>query len=306
MLTVEQAFDISITEEGQFLMNEDFITETLGFTWDKIHSVFVKSAKEFSRRRPIFETKVMRGSSESGKYIMPEGTIAVNAIRYDILENYPRFMFPDFGQIQYEFEKHSRILRTFPPMQTLRVTYSREYTFSDSAPIIKAEYTVDYETEVNMLLDTHPKKGTLKVSKNGLEMKESGVTWQEVDNGTPEHEKIKMITLTGTLGKGLYNPETRELALFLKKKTGDGDIEVWCTPKYSYINELSLADTLFVDLFKSYLLEAIASLRNQATQAHLHNIDLSSDDLYGRARALRARVIQNLRETFDFGATALI
>ena len=45
MLTVEEAFDIAVTEEGQFLMGEDFITSTLGFDWDKIYKVFVKSVK---------------------------------------------------------------------------------------------------------------------------------------------------------------------------------------------------------------------------------------------------------------------
>ncbi len=305
MLTVEEAFDTAIIEEGQFLLGEEFITETLGFDWDKIYKIFQKSVKEFSRRKPVVETKVLSGSSESGKYIMPEGTISVMAIRYDILDNYPRFMFPDMGQIQYEFEKHNRLLKTFPPMQTLRVTYSREYTFSDSANITMTEYTVDYETEINLKLNAHPKKGTIKISKNGKTMVETGVVYQEVNNGTPEHARIKMISLKGDLGKGLYNPETRELTLFIKKGE-DGDVEVSFTPKYKYINELSLMDTLYLNLFKSYLLEGIASLRNQATQAHLHNIDLSSDDLYARARILRAMVIKNLRETFDFGATALI
>ena len=305
MLTVEEAFDIAITEEGQFLLGEEFITDTLGFDWDKIYKVFVKSVKEYSRRKPIHETKVMQGSAESGEYIMPEGTIAVQAIRYDILDHYPRFMFPDFGQINFEFEKHNRKLKTFPPMQTLRVTYSREYTFSNSAKISMTEYMADYETEMTLLLNGHPKKGTIVVSKNGKEMKEVGVTNQKVENGTPEHETIKVISLKGDLGKGIYKPETRELTIFTKKGE-EGDLEVSFTPKYKYINELSLVDTLYLNLFKSYLLEAIASLRSQATQAHLHNVDLTTDDLYGRARALRAMVIKHLRETFDFGSTAFI
>lgn len=305
MLTVEEAFDRSITEEGEFLMGDEFILDTLGFSWDKIYSVFVKSVKEYSRRKPVCETRVIKGSSESGIYNMPDGTISVNAIRYDILDNYPRFMFPDFGQINYEFEPHTRILKTFPPMQTLRVTYSREYKFDDSTNINMSEYTASYETEINLKLNANPKKGTLTISKNGKTLKESGVTTQEVDDGTPDHKKVKLITLKGDLGKGFYNPETRELNLFVKKGE-DGDVEISFTPKYKYVKELSLMDTLFIDLFKSYLLEAIASLRNQATQAALHNIDLSSDDLYGRARALRATVIKHLRETFDFGATAFI
>lgn len=305
MLTVEQAFDISITEEGQFLLGEEFITETLGFTWDKIYAVFVKSAKEYARRKPVVETTVLQGSSESGKYIMPEGTIAVTAIRYDILDNYPRYMFPDFGQIQYEYEKHNRTLRTFPPMQSLRVTYSREYTFSNSANITTSEYMVSYETEAMLNLPAHPKKGTITVEKDGKTMVESGIVYQEVDNGTGTHDKVKMVALKGDLGKGFYNPDTRELHLILKKGS-DGDVNVSFLPKYDYIKELSLIDTLFTDLFKAHLLEAIASLRNQATQANLHNIDLSSDDLYGRARLLKAQVAKSLRDAFDYSAIAPI
>ena len=56
MLTVEEAFDLTLIEEGQYLLGEDFITETLGFTWDRINKVFQKSIKEYSRRRPIVET----------------------------------------------------------------------------------------------------------------------------------------------------------------------------------------------------------------------------------------------------------
>lgn len=305
MLTVEEAFDISLIEEGQFLLGEDFITETLGFGWDKINKVFVKALKEYAKRKPVVETKVFRDTSGQGQYTMPEGTLSVTSIRYDILEYYPRFMFPDFGQIQYEFEKHNRLLKTFPPMQSLRITYSREYTLSDSAPILMSEYTVDYETDINLKLIAHPKKGTINVSKNGKSMVETGVTRQEVDNGTNDHPTIKVIALKGDLGKGFYNPQSRELSLFIKKGE-DGDVNVTFTPKYKSVVELSSGDYVFMELFKSYLLEGIASLRNQATQAHLHNIDLSTDDLYGRARLLRAEAKKHMRETIDFSAMAPI
>lgn len=305
MLTLEEAFNTAIIEEGQFLFGEEFIVDTLGFTWDKLHKLFIKSVKEFSRRRPVVETKVIKSSSEAGIYQMPEGTIAVTAIRYDILNAFPRYMFPDFGQLNFEFEKHNRILKTFPPMQTLRVTYSREYTFSNSAPITMTDDVASYDKELIYTLSAFPKKGSIKITKEDASMGEVGRVIQEIDNGTPQHKKVELIELKGSLGKGLYNPETRELAIYPKIKS-DGEIIISFMPKYKYVNELSLTDTLYLNLFKSYLLEAIASIRNQATQSHLHNIDLTSDDLYNRARFLRSLVIKNLRETFDFGATALI
>lgn len=305
MLTVEEAFDIALIEEGQFLLGEEFVTESLGYGWDKIYTVFQKSLKEYAKRKPVVETKVMTDSSGQGLYTMPEGTLAVTAIRYDILQNYPRYMFPDFGQIQYEFEKHNRRLKTFPPMQSLRITYSREYTLSDSATIQLSEYTVSYEKEVELHLTAHPKKGTLQVYKNGIGMVETGVKTQKVDNGTNEHPEIKVTSLKGDLGSGLYNPISRDLTLFLKKGE-DGDVVVSFTPKYKYVDELTSGDYIFMELFKSYLLEGIASLRSQATQARLHNIDLSSDDLYGRARLLRSEANKHMRETIDFSAMAPI
>ena len=58
--------------------------------------------------------------------------------------------------------------------------------------------------------------------------------------------------------------------------------------------------------FKAYILEAVAALRSQSTQLELHNIDLTSDDLYGRARLLKAEIDKKLRDTIDFSAMAPI
>ena len=83
MLTVEEAFELTLIEEGQYLLGEDFITQTLGFSWDQIAKVFYKSIREYARRKPIVETKIISNGA-NGVFYMPEGTLAVRGICYDI------------------------------------------------------------------------------------------------------------------------------------------------------------------------------------------------------------------------------
>lgn len=304
MLTVEEALDVTLIEEGQYLLGEEFITDTLGFTIDKVSKVFYKALKTYAKRKPIVETKPMKGGN-NGTFYLPKGVLAVRAIRYDILDDYPRTMFPDFGQINYEFDKHTGRLRTFPPMSTLRVTYSREYNLSTDEPIETTEYMVDYEKDAVVKLRCLPKKGTILVTKDGKTMKEVGKETVEIDKGNGLHVPATRILLDGDLGEGYYDVKTRTLEVFLDEGS-NGDLVVSCTPMYPYVTELDEGDYAFMKLFKAYILEAIAALRAQATQLDLHNIDLTSDDLYGRARMLKAEVDQLLRNTIDFSAMAPI
>ena len=304
MLTVEEAFDIVLIEEGQYLLGIDFITDTLGLTWDHIAKLFYKSAKEYSRRKPIVETKIISGGN-NGVFYMPEGTLAVRAIRYDILDSYPKTMFSDFGQTNYEYDIHSRKLRTFPPMSSLRVSYSREYKLTDSAPVIISEYMVDYDDEYVTRLTTKPKKGTLNVSLGDKDMKEVGVERRLMKDSLGDDVPVKLVKLDGTLGQGYFNPETRDIEINWKGGI-EGDLVISCTPYYKAIEELSISEYTYTGLFKAYVLEAIASLKEQATQRGLHNIDLNSDDLKARALFLRQEARRNLRDTIDFSAMAPI
>jgi hypothetical protein len=305
MLTVEELFDLVLIEEGQYLLGESFIVDTLGFTWDRIASVFYNSLKEYARRKPVHTTEIRLTANENGMFKMPDDTLAVRAVRYDILDSYPRTLMPDFGQIAYEYEHHSQLLKTFPPMTTLRVTYSREYRLDDSAKINTTEYMADYETEALVTLKVKPKKGTLIVTKNGKSMKEVGVEEKLIDYGNGRHVTQKFVKLEGDLGEGFLNPHTREIEVSLQE--GEyGDLVFTCVPYYKYCTELDTGDYTYKKFFKAYILEALASLRAQSTQAELHNIDLSSDELYARARLLKQEVYRNLRETLDFGAMAPI
>ena len=48
----------------------------------------------------------------------------------------------------------------------------------------------------------------------------------------------------------------------------------------------------------------VASARAQATQANVHSIDLTEDQLYVRARILKKEVVNLLSQTWDYGAVA--
>lgn len=305
MLTVEEAVDIALIEEGQFLMGEDYITNVLGFSWDKIHTLFKKTVREYSRRCPIVETTVIRTTDPNGIIQMPEGTLAVREIRFDILEEYPRTMYPGFGQPNYEFDAHTGKLRCFPPMDSMRVSYSREYKFSNSAPYTMSEYLVDYEKELFTKLKVRPKKGTIKIARGEESMKEVGIETIEVETDGGVSVPVKVIKLDGNLGSGYFNPDMNELEITLNKGL-DGDVTITCTPKFDYCVELSTYDAIYLKLFKAHFLEAVASLRNQITQDDLHHIDFSKDDLYARVRILKAEVNRSLRETIDFSAMAPI
>ena len=61
---------------------------------------------------------------------------------------------------------------------------------------------------------------------------------------------------------------------------------------------------LFNKLFASKLLTALASLRAQATQDKLHNIDLTTDDLLNRVAELKSEVREILRSSISFGDMA--
>jgi len=99
MLYLEESVETILAEEGQDLLGLSFLTETLGLTMKKMEELFRKSALQYSRRRPIEETRSFNANydSETANLMMPEGVRAVKAVRYGILEQLPRYYMDDFG-----------------------------------------------------------------------------------------------------------------------------------------------------------------------------------------------------------------
>ena len=62
---------------------------------------------------------------------MPEGTLAVRAVRYGVLPELPRFYMDTFGDVGFEYDRTTRILKVWPPISPVKVTYDKGYTFSD-------------------------------------------------------------------------------------------------------------------------------------------------------------------------------
>ena len=71
-------------------------------------------------------------------------------------------------------------------------------------------------------------------------------------------------------------------------------------PRYYILPDIDLQDEVFNKLFASKILEALASLRAQATQEVLHNIDLTTDELYTRVRILKRELNTLLKNTIKF------
>ena len=316
MLYLEESVETILAEEGQDLLGLSFLTETLGLTWKKMEELFRKSALQYSRRRPIEETRNFSSnfSSETATLMMPEGVRAVKAVRYGILEQLPRFYVDEFGKISFEYEEHTRLLKVWPPITPLRVTYTRDLYVTKTRKLYGNATIPIGESYYYTELPTAPVNQTLKITftdadENKFTMEY--VSEEEItDVGVYSDEVQKVLHLAGNLGEATYNTATRELEIqFNEEEEGllvGGNLTYEYYPKYYLLPDISLQDEIFNKLFASKILEALASLRAQSTQEVLHNIDLTTDELYTRVRILKRELNQLLRNTIKFSGMAHI
>ena len=316
MLYLEESVETILAEEGQDLLGLSFLTETLGLTWKKMEELFRKSALQYSRRRPIEETRNFSSnfSSETATLMMPEGVRAVKAVRYGILEQLPRFYVDEFGKLSFEYEEHTRLLKVWPPITPLRVTYTRDLYVTKTRKLYGNATIPIGESYYYTELPTAPVDQTLKITftdadENKFTMEY--VSEEEItDVGVYSDEMQKVIHLAGDLGEATYNTATRELEIqFNEEEEGllvGGNLTYEYYPKYYLLPDISLQDEIFNKLFASKILEALASLRAQSTQEVLHNIDLTTDELYTRVRILKRELNQLLRNTIKFSGMAHI
>ena len=320
MLYLEELLDAVIAEEGQTLMGLDFLIHTLDLPMKKIDLIFKKSLLEYSERRPMKKTEVFNSfdyMSEDGSagYIrMPEGTTSCRVARYGVLPNQmPRYYMPKFGEQNVEFDPITLSCRVWPPVTPMRLTYTQRYTPTTSV-LIEKMIDIPYSTdEFDFELPALYAGKTLSIQKAVvITDEETGETTSEVLSMSPtgyvnereiDGEVISEALLKGTLGSGTVNLSTREVNLQLSNDS-ISPLLINYYPKYSVVKELDLGDRLFNKLFASKLLEALASLRAQATQAKLHQIDLSTDDLLTRVAELKREVREILRSAISFGDMA--
>ena len=316
MLYLEESVETILAEEGQDLLGLSFLTETLGLTWKKMEELLRKSALQYSRRRPIEETRNFSSnfSSDTATLMMPEGVRAVKAVRYGILEQLPRFYVDEFGKISFEYEEHTRLLKVWPPITPLRVTYTRDLYITKTRKLYGNATIPIGESYYYTELPTSPVDQTLKITFTDAD--ENTFTMEYVsdeeitDVGVYSDEVQKVIHLAGNLGEATYNTATRELEIqFNEEEEGllvGGNLTYEYYPKYYILPDISLQDEIFNKLFASKILEALASLRAQSTQEVLHNIDLTTDELYTRVRILKRELNQLLRNTIKFSGMAHI
>ena len=316
MLYLEESVETILAEEGQDLLGLSFLTETLGLTWKKMEELFRKSALQYSRRRPIEETRNFSSnfSSETATLMMPEGVRAVKAVRYGILEQLPRFYVDEFGKLSFEYEEHTRLLKVWPPITPLRVTYTRDLYITKTRKLYGNATIPIGESYYYTELPTAPVDQTLKITftdadENKFTMEY--VSEEEItDVGVYSDEVQKVLHLAGNLGEATYNTATRELEIqFNEEEEGllvGGNLTYEYYPKYYLLPDINLLDEIFNKLFASKISEALASLRAQSTQEVLHNIDLTTDELYTRVRILKRELNQLLRNTIKFSGMAHI
>lgn len=314
MLYLEELVDSVIAEEGQTLMGLDFLFEALELPMKKIELIFKKALYEYSERRPMKKTKVVETYDPEFGIKMPEGTTSCRIARYGVMANQmPRFLLNTLGDTRVEFDPTDLTLKVFPPAAPLRLTYTQRYIPTRTV-LIQNTITLPYETdEVDFTLPASFAKNSLKIQKavtitdpNTGEKKSvihemSPVKYEEDED--IYGNKTEQCILEGTLGTGTVDLNTREVNLQLNDSEV-GSILYSFYPKYYVVEEMDLGNRVFNMLFSYRLLTALASLRAQATQEKLHNVDLTSDDLYGRVAELRRHVIEVSRNTISFGDIA--
>ena len=320
MLFLEELLDAVIDEEGQTLMGLDFLIETLELSMKKIDLIFKKALLEYSERRPMKKTEVFHSfdytsyDGSAGYIRMPEGTTSCRVARYGVLPNQmPRYYMPKFGEQNVEFDPVTLSCRIWPPVTPLRLTYTQRYVPTTSV-LIEKFINLPYETdEAYAELPTMYAAKTLSIQKSVtrkdpdtgevtsevLSMAPTGYTSEDKEDG----QIVSKALLSGSLGTGTVNLGTREVSLQLTDESV-APILISYYPKYSVVKEMDLGDRLFNKLFASKLLESLASLRAQATQAKLHAIDLSTDDLITRVAELKKEVREILRSSISFGDMA--
>lgn len=305
MINVEELVDMFIVEEGQVLLGLDFLIQTLGFTMKQFEHVFEKTMLEYQKRRPLKSTEIMNCNA-AGVIQMPESTMSVRAVRYGVLPEFPRYFMDEFGEKNYEFTPQTKILKVYPPVAPIKVTYTHGYTLTTGA-----KYSVRFpvfvgDTDLVEELKITPRRNSLRLTLGEYTAKEVKRETLEVeaDGGLLQQE---LVTLEGTLGTGTYNVATKTLEVtFADDVQITEDTELACNYRAAYktIEELDLGDYVFTKYFNSKMLEMVASARAQATQANVHSIDLTEDQIYVRARIAKKEVFNLLAQTWDYGASA--
>lgn len=302
MINCEELVDMFIYEEGQQLLGLDFLIETLGFNMKQFERMFIKTVREYEKRRPLKSTEIFTGNS-MGVIQMPETTMSVRATRYGVLNEYPRYFMDEFGEKNYEYSPQTKILKVFPPITPMKVTYTHGYTLINNA---KLTVTFDVLAGDTDFIDEIPitcRKNSLNITVGSYSLKEVRRETVELDGGGTQEIAI----LEGSLGTGTYTPATKMLEItFADNVSIASDTTMKCTYRANSItvSEIDIGDYIFTKFFYSKMLEAVASARAHATQANVHSIDLTEDQLYVRARILKKDVDTKLAQTFDWGATA--
>ena len=311
MLYLEETLESIIAEEGQTLMGLDFLIETLGLSMPKIDLLFKKALSEYSERRPMKKTTVINNfdytdtvNGGAGYIKMPEGTTSCRVARYGVLPNQmPRYYMPKFGEQNVEFDITTGTCRVWPPVTPLRLTYTQRFKAVTDI-LIENNIEIPYETdEYDFTLPTFFAGKSLSISKivgdKIFTMYPTGYV-NEIREGRGKKEEA---ILKGTLGKGSVDLKTREVVLQMTDET-PAPLIITYYPKYSVVKELDIGNYLFTRIFACKILQALASLRAQATQENLHNIDLTTEDLQTRVAELKKEIRELGRSAISFGDMA--
>jgi hypothetical protein len=219
----------------------------------------------------------------------------------------PRYYMPKFGEQNVEFDITTLKLRVWPPVTPLRITYTQRFVPTTNV-LIEKTIDVPYQTdEYEFELPTMYANKTLLIQKNVVvKDPETGELKPEILSMKPTGSVVQdecgegsKAVLKGTLGKGSMDLKTREIKIKMKDDAAS-PLLITYYPKWSVVKELDIGNYLFTRIFACKILEALASLRAQATQEVLHNMDLTTDDLRTRVAELKKEIRELGRASLSF------
>lgn len=312
MLFLEELVDVVIAEEGQTLMGLDYLYDTMGLPMTKIEKIFKKALSEYSERRPMKVTETFTNSGTENYIQLPDDVIACRIARYGVIQNIPRFYLPVFEEQNIEFDPYTHRVTVWPPVYPIRLTMSKKYQCTKNIlieqnfdiPVARDEFTTTLNTMFAGKTLTIQRQST---DSSGdpviLSMQATGEIIEEEELG-----EIGIVTrkavLSGSLGTGTVDLDSLNVELEFHDGNSVAPLFFSYYPKYLVCKEMDIGNYIFTKLFASKLLTALASLRAQSTQEKLHNINLTSDNLYERAVALKDEVHTLLKSTISFGNMA--
>lgn len=276
MLLLHEATYTILAEEGQVLVP----LKALNFDKLTLERIFTSVAKKYQNKKPIRDKMIVN--------ISPEGVELPNvrnilAVRPHIYNNFDKIAAP-LERNMWDWNANTRMLRSLLSYQ-VEITYIGDLTIAQLPVAYKGPYFSTNEGTIEFFLRGDFKSNSLKITKNGLFVKDSGM-------------EAGLVKLAGSLGYGNVDPETLKVTLTITDPT-PGNLDINFFSKYNAVKELNLDNLVFMTWYGAELLKAVGTAK-KITMIEGLPLDITADGIMERARELQDKLEELLSQKSDW------